>query len=179
MRNLLLEEDKKKLRKEYLLRVSVVTLTFLFFSFVAGTIFLFPSYIISRAKEDVIRNQIEIIEQSISVREQEAKVAVLIEAKEKLNLLVTQDDQLSVAAVFEIIVRARPEGIQLSGLFWGERKKARSELVIEGVAARRETLLSFKNALKEEELFETVDLPISNLTSDKDIDFSIRISGGF
>ena len=179
MRNLLLEKDKRALRKEYLLRVSIVALTFLFFLFVIGIIFLFPSYFISWTKEDVIRDQLEITKRSIAVREQEAKVAILIEAKEKLNLLTIRNDQLSTASLFEIIVRAKPEGVRLSGLLFREHKEAQNELVVEGVALQRETLLSFKNSLEENEFFEAVNLPISNLAPDKDIDFTIRIRGGF
>lgn len=178
MRNLLFEKNKKILRREYLFRLATVVLIFLFFSIISGFIFLTPSYFISQEKETGIKNQAEISRASIASREQEASSLILVEARQKIDLLSGYEEQTRISNIFKIIVEDKPAGLQIIRLSYQETS-VENEVVVGGVSSRRETLLSFKQKLEEEELFTEVNLPISNLASDADIKFSIRIHGAF
>jgi len=179
MRNLLLPKDKKILYQEYLLRLAVVALAFLFSTLIAGIVFLSPSYFLSQAKEKVINDQAEVAKASIAAREQEASSFVLVEARQKLELLATYKTQPHITEIFKAVVKGKPEGIQVIGLLYRERGEQGGEVVLRGVASRREILLSFKKALEEEPLFTAVILPISDLAPDQDIEFTIRLNGSF
>lgn len=179
MRNLLQNEDQKVLHREYILRLAVVILVFLFFTLTSGVIFLFPSYFISQVKEDIIQSRAEITERSIAVREQEASATALLEAKQKVALLQSDRNLSLVTQIFETIVTAKPDDVSLFKLSFRELQDQNNEMVVSGIALRRETLLLFRRALEDNVLFETVDLPISNLASDQNIEFSIRITGTF
>lgn len=179
MRNLLLEKDKKLLQKEYFLRVTLISLLFAIFAIIIGIVFLFPSYFISVTKEKAIKNQTKIIQASIDVIEQGAQTTELLAANEKLKLFSLNKNETPTTDIFEVVVRAMPNGVQVSKLFLIRRVEQKNELTIEGIATNRETLLSFQKKLQQESLFEKVFLPISGFASDKDIEFSIRITGEF
>ena len=179
MRNLLLPKDKKILYREYLLRLAVVVLVFLFFTLIAGIVFLSPSYFISQAKEKVISDQAEITKASIAAREQAASSVVLVEARQKLELLATHKAQPRITEIFRAVVLSKPDGIQIIGLLYRERGEPGGEVVVGGVASKREILLSFQKVLEQEPLFETVVLPVSVLAPDQDIEFTITINGSF
>jgi len=140
---------------------------------------LLPSFFLSRAKEDVIHNQAKVTERSIAVREQEARATVLVEAKQKLEIFFVRAEHMMVSEIFDAIVMVKSRGVQINGLFFHERGVEESEIVIEGISSTREALLSFKRSLEQESIFSLVDLPISNLASDKDIEFTIRTTGNF
>ena len=46
---------------------------------------------------------------------------------------------------------------------------------ISGIAIDRDSLVSFGASLKETKLFSSVDIPVSNLTKEKDFPFSMNI----
>lgn len=179
MRNLLLEKDKKILQKEYFLRVALVSLSFSFFIIIIGIVFLFPSYFVSITKEKAIKNQTEITQASIDIREQSAQTTELLVAQEKLKLFSSDENKTLSTDIFEMAVVAKPKGVQLSRLFLKRNEEQEDDLVIEGIALNRETLLSFQKTLQQESLFETVKLPIARFAFDQDINFSIQITGEF
>lgn len=179
MRNLLLEKDKKTLQKEYFLRVALVSLSFSVFVIIIGIVFLLPSYFISVTKEKAIKNQTEITQASIDIREQSAQTTELLVTQEKLKLFSLDANKTLITNIFETVVVAKPKGVQLSRLFLSKHKEQEDDLIIEGIALNRETLLSFQKKLEQESFFETVELPISRFASDQDIVFEIQITGEF
>ena len=64
-----------------------------------------------------------------------------------------------------------PEGVFLTRVAIDE-----SAIKIEGVADGRNNLVEFKNSLESVDFFKEVNMPISNLTSQEDINFEIGIS---
>jgi Tfp pilus assembly protein PilN len=62
------------------------------------------------------------------------------------------------------------------GVYFKEIKINEEELIIDGWAENRDDLLNFENNLKEKDFFKQVEMPISNLTSQKNVNFEIIIS---
>lgn len=179
MRNLLLEKDKKTLRREYLVRVSVVVFVFVFLIVLSGIIFLLPSYFFSVTKARAIAEQHAIIEHSIAVREAEASIALLSDAHEILSLLSPKKDGAALSDFITALVSARPEGLSLSEIFYTVQSDGDGAISLAGVSDTRENLLLFKRRLDESALFDTVTLPISNLAADRDLSFTITLISSF
>ena len=178
MRNLLSEEDKKIARKEYRLRITAVSLLFLFFTILIAIVFLIPSYFISESKKHAAVKYSEVIKKSITEKEESASNDILFVIKEKLNLLAFNKEYSSLKNIFEIIISDKPDGVMINGLSYN-KLSSNQVVVIVGKANKRENLLMFKKLLEQETLFTEIFLPVSDFVSDSDIEFTIKISGDF
>lgn len=65
--------------------------------------------------------------------------------------------------------------ISISQIKLGRNGVDISPVTITGVASDRQALASFRDRLLQQEMVESVDLPISSLLSDKDSNFSITV----
>jgi hypothetical protein len=50
-------------------------------------------------------------------------------------------------------------------------------LIVSGLAKTRQSLVAFSEALRKEPLIQKVDLPVSNLTKESNIQFTLTITG--
>lgn len=180
MRNLLSQQDKKILNREYKLRITAVSVAFIFFTTLIASALLAPSYIISDYRQNAMRTRSEIIKKSIASRERSASNSILNETKAKLKSLEKDAERASLVETFETIANRKIEGIKIKGLFY-ERKAGEGggEITITGRSSKREPLLRFRKDLENEEIFSSAILPISNLAPDSDIEFSIKVTGNF
>lgn len=175
MRNLLPKQNKKIIRREYLIRVFGIGLVFLFMASVLGSVFLLPSFFFSRAKEESVRTSAEIVRKSVEFREKNSSDILLEEAKQKLELLSNKNGGILVQDIVIKITDEKPYGVSLYGISYMELTEGRSRVTLTGVAGEREDMLSFRKYLEQDVLFSSVRLPVSNLAKDKDIEFSIEI----
>lgn len=180
MRNLLSQKDKKILRVEYKSRVVVVVIVFLFFTILVGGAGLLPSYFISDSNERAAKEHADIIKESVSRRGKDISSAILLDTKEKLKLLSSDEENVSLRGIFEEVLNNKPNGVSVNGIFYTKSKVGKNaEILITGKADAREPLLEFKKLLEMEPQFADAELPVSNLASDRDIKFSIKVTGNF
>jgi len=177
MRNLLSEETKHEIKREYQLRLLLVLTVFLSISVIIGGISVFPSYVVSKAHESAVKSQVQFSGMILETDKQSASTIVR-RTKIELKLLSELKERKPFSSWVNEIVESKPDGVAINKLVYralggGEN----SSLVINGVARAREDLLLFERDLKSVPDFVSVILPISNLAEDKDILFSIRIEG--
>lgn len=178
MRNLLLQQDKKIIKREYKLRIVIIVSMFVFFAIFIAVTLLIPSYVISVYKNETARTYAGIIKKKIEKREQGELGLVLNQTQNKINLLGVEKNQNTLTEIFKNILEEKSNGIKIYKLSYKkEDKDDFYKVAILGEALNREKLLQFKTNLGKEESFSEVVFPISNLASDKDIDFSITIKG--
>lgn len=156
-----------------------MSLVFVFFTMLIASILLLPSYIISDYREGITRVQADIVRKSIEAREKGASNTIINDTKIKLELLAVKEGNTFLAYAFEKIVDQKTKGVSIGGLFYEKKPDGDEEIRITGKAVSRETLLQFRRNLEKEKIFPSVILPVSNLASDTDIDFSIKITGEF
>jgi|TARA_Y100000310_G_scaffold169509_1_gene169608 hypothetical protein len=157
-----------------------MVLMFLFFTILAAGAQLIPSYFISESKESATREHSDIIKESVAKREQEVSSTVLLETKEKLKLLSFDEKNISLKDLFERVLDNKLGGVGINGIFYKKSQFGKeTEMLVTGEADSRESLLEFKKLLEREKQFRDVELPVSNLASDRDIKFSIKITGNF
>ena len=181
MRNLLSQQDKKAVLKEYKLRIIIVILVFIFFTMFIASALLAPSYILSDYRYNIINAHSEIIKNSIKKREQGDFGLILRNTQDKLELLSVKKEDILLSKIFEEILEKKSSGIKLIKFSYkkSQNENKDGQIIVSGLASGREMLLRFKKDLEKQENFSEVVLPISNLASDRDIEFSITITGGF
>lgn len=179
MRNLLSKQDKKILEKEYKARVIVVALGFVLLTALVATILLLPSYIVSNYNASVANDQYKMISEKINSSEKNTTGLILIETKNKLTILAKDADGVFLSDIVENIIKTMPIGIKIRSFFYEKNTEGTGQILLLGEASGREPLLQFKKDLEKETVFLNVELPVSNLASDKDIKFSIKITGKF
>jgi hypothetical protein len=179
MRNLLSQQDKKKVIREHKFRIIIVSLLFTFFTMLTALVLLIPSYIISNYREGIMRTQSDIMQKSIESREKNISNIILNDVKIKLKLLEVEDGNMFLADILEEIIDQKTSGVRIEEFFYRELADGNNEILVNGIAVSRESLLQFRKNLENRNIFTKVILPVSNLASDTDIKFSINIIGKF
>jgi hypothetical protein len=174
MYKLLTIEEKKKVRHEYNEHRAVVILSCLLLIIVVAIVGLFPSYLLSSARnqEVVGRMQSEGID-STSVESQ--LQSWLVDLNLKLATLYPREETDHPSSLIEEVILQKKEGLRLTSFTWG-KKDGNVTLFISGRADTRQVLISFQNDLTATGKFSNVTLPVSNLAQDKDINFQINLT---
>ena len=81
--------------------------------------------------------------------------------------------------IFDTAISYKPSTVILTGLVYQKENEDKARFIINGVADRREDLLVFSQNLERDALFDDVELPVSNLAQDRNINFTLTIIGMF
>lgn len=179
MFNLLPQAEKKALRREYRIRLAVVSLWLLFAVCAISSVLLLPSFLLSSEKEKAARQRFEALSRSIERQSVADLDAVLQKTKSRLTLLSGEAPKLFLYELLTLIVSAKTNQISLTNFYLIGPVEGKREIAIAGVSKDRSALTSFIKALERTGPFEKVEAPISNFAKDTDIDFEVRASGSF
>jgi hypothetical protein len=176
MLNLLPQEQKNLLKKEYSNRRIVVWLGLIMCVLVISLILLAPSYFLTRMKAEQVRTELENTKRSLDAEMPPAEIVAELEAAvrhaEALKPLVKQQSLYELLQIFE----SKPNTIRITGLSFRGGTNGKSIIELKGKAVDRESLTGFGRALEGRAEFETVDLPVSNFVKEKDIEFSMIVT---
>ena len=174
MINLIPPEGHKIVRREYLLRVFATALFLFGFVCIILTVALLPKYL----RIGTMIHAFALETQKVGNKDAaflEAEKEVLVTRDILLQLKMSKESVTASEAIEEIQKHAPPEVVfknfsteLLDGVI--ERVK------MQGVAPTREDLLHLKVAIEESEMFETAEVPISDLALDINVPFSITIT---
>lgn len=172
--NLLPSKEKEILKKGLKVRFVITTLILLTSSFVIGTIMLLPAHFL--AKDYVFET-----ESSDYLNEGDSQEILKLptEIDSKLKFFQSQTNSPSVIRVLTKIIDCKPSGVTIGSLSFLKNQlhedKEGALVSITGIARDRNVLVSFENALTESEAFSSVALPVSSLTKEKNLPFSVNI----
>lgn len=177
MLHLLLSQDRHKIRREYHFRFLNMFLIFtLILCFVTGLL-IFPTHVHVFIEKGFSERQFMQFQSSAVIAEQKELEKLRGELQEKFSL-VENHTFYSTNLIAKILAR-KPDGIFLNSFIVreGEVKDGESYVTAElrGIANNRELLVLFSGKLKEDDYFESVDLPLSSLTKESDIPFSVFV----
>lgn len=175
MLELLPDVQKKSLKKEYFLRLVVVSLLFLFVAGILFLVFLSPSYFLSVEKGKIVNQEFENIKKSNMDADDEDLQLDIKSSKEMLALLAPSANEFSIKDLIAKIINKKSSGVIIEGLSADYSKNGQYQIVIRGTSKNRELLKSFAENLRGEKEFSDVDLPISNFAKISDIDFNITL----
>lgn len=176
MINVLPEEEKKMLKREYWMRLLTMATNLLTVTAIVATLLILPSYFYSKDKEALAESKLEafnIANPEIAKTDLDTKVA---EINNKLILLNSSKSDLIVSdLILKDIMSLRLKGISILGINYKEEKDKPKTIEIEGIASNRATLRAFKSNLDSDQNFAMVTLPISNFLEPTNINFTISI----
>ena len=178
MFNLLPSESKIAIRKEFKLRLAVLSTLALLITLLIAIILLIPSYLFSKAIEKEVLANKGIVEHSLRVQENETLKVDLAQARETLGVL-SPSNAPSTSFVLDKITALKGKGISITKLEFTALADRTKQVQISGLASQRDTLLSFKKKLSESKLFSEINLPVSNFADQEDIEFSMNLRGNF
>ena len=174
MFNLLPDSLKDEIKKEYKLRRLVMAALFIFILQAASLIFLFPSWIVSAAKEKDLKSQVAALDSSKKDSNLSTLRPFLKNINTELGLIDKSLDYPKILPVINSIISKKNKLIKLSEIDFTIVGTSTANVSIKGFSSNRESLVNFKSSMESSGVFRSVDLPISNLAKDKDIDFNIN-----
>lgn len=177
MINVLPENEKVLLRKEYRIRLVTVVLFIVSILLVVGVFLLTPFYILAQDKITALEIQLKQYDQSKTDSSADDLTKIISEINQNLELLNSEPSRTSIVDnVLSPILSARSNNIKISRIFYSIKMDGKSMVELNGIAVDRVALRSFEDALRKNPNIESTKLPVSNFTKKSDIDFSINIT---
>ncbi len=184
MLTLLLPEEQKKIKREYTLRLVVVSLSLLALLFLLVSFLLLPSYFLSRTKQVSVGEREVLLKKSdVSETARKAKAELEI-SRDEMKLLSggfqSASSTLFASEALRALISKEGAGITIQTFSFIKKADApQGKLVITGLSKTRADLVAFLQRIKKDSVFTTVDFPVSNLAKDTDINFTLNLSGNF
>lgn len=175
MFELLPENQKKTLKKDYFFRLAIVILISVLMLGILSFVFLLPSYFLSVVKEKAVSREFDLAVKSKNIQKEQELQLSIRKSKEMLDILKTGEDKVSIKDLIFKIVEKKNSGIVIDGFSVSLSKNNKYEILINGTAQKRDNLKTFAENLRTSKEFNSVDLPISNFAKIADIDFSIML----
>ena len=179
MLNLLIREDRYKIRREYLFRYANVFLIFLFILSLFLIILLFSLLRFSNTEFSVYEKQNQELESSELVQSKKEYLSFLSQAEEKTKIFSKNKNY--PMSYIKLVEDNLVDGLRITSFetgFDSVDDKTGEKIIymnIKGVSLRRDNLLSFTKKLEQEELISEVSVPFSNFVKEENLDFTINI----
>jgi hypothetical protein len=177
MINLIPNEEKKKITRDFYLRIITTIFVMLGLSLLIASILIFPTYIVSSVEEGVINGKLEMQKKDITPLSNQDTMIVINNLKDKLSLIENIQKNkfvFSQKVINEIVLQKIP-GIKITEISYQNDLKIGQKINISGKAQNRDILLAFRRALEDDTAFSKVDLPISNFIKGSNIQFYLTL----
>lgn len=175
MHTYLPEEQKKTLRKEYIVRLAIVTMLVGTIVGMAGTIGMLPAYM--SARSDVRDKEYQLSdegERNLLAKTKEIEQQVKY-ATDFGNRLLEGAQNPSLLEVLRIPNDSIVPGIRLTSFEVSINASSTVDMRVGGISANRESLVTFRKNIESYKGVQKVELPVSDLARSKDLTFIIRI----
>jgi type IV pilus assembly protein PilM len=176
MINVLPEEEKRSLVREYWTRLAGVSMFFVIIIALLSSLLLLPSYYISHSKERVISSQLESFEGTNTEVAKKNFNTIVTDINSKLGFLSGVESNYQVRENVLARFNTLPKGITLTQIVYNERSDKTRLVELHGRALDRNTLSLFKQTLDTNPNFTGVNLPISNYLERSNLSFSVTIN---
>ncbi|MDD5165195.1 MAG: hypothetical protein PHG25_01495 [Candidatus Pacebacteria bacterium] len=167
--------EQQGIKREYRLRVLIVFLFFLSIAIIVGVGSLFPAYIYSVLAEQVHLEQVAAFKKSVDATSIAATQKQLGQSATLVASLTGYVQPSPFSQSIEAIVNVRG-AVTLTALSFEYTAPSTMKVALSGIAPTRADLLAFKSRLNGVAKKVVVDLPISALTKDTNINFSIVVT---
>jgi hypothetical protein len=174
MINLIPPQAKKSLMIEYWVRVASTWLILWSITLIVSTIILLPTYVLIGTQVSVYKTSAE--EASLKVASYKDVSRSLVNASQRARILVDESGLADISEFITLIEGLQGSEVELSQINLNRIENGFDPMIVSGTAADRQALASFRDRLLAEEKISSVDLPISNLARDKDIQFTITVN---
>ena len=176
MFNVLPDNVKKEIKREYKIRLIATSLTFIICLQLLFLIFLLPSWFLAVSKERDAMAQADSLSASVGSVSTAPAASVVADTNERLRLLSTVMVYPQMMPLVNTILTDRTSAIHLTSFLYKSSDPTSATLQVGGISATREALVAFVKSLQSSGSFKTVDLPVSDLAKDKDIQFTLDLN---
>ncbi|MEI7777212.1 MAG: hypothetical protein WCI52_01245 [bacterium] len=176
MFTLLTTERRKALKQEYKKRFFVIFFSLVSCSIFITAVFLLPSIVISKVKQ----KEEEVTLSSVTSSGSVSFRGVLLDQSKKVSqeIMVLKTPDLKPSESISEVLKSQDSTIKIKS-FQYQYSSVYSTLIIAGVADSRNDLIRFSKLLQADSKFSGAEFPISNLSVENNIDFTIKITGKF
>lgn len=188
MRTLLPKKEIRHLKHEYRLRCAILLLFFLSAAVWVGIVSLFPAYILSVIEGQNAFNEATKISTNLEDQGGNQIAAEEKDANAVIGAIASTQDSLFFSSLIEDIDARRVPGMiitsfnvshEIGGAGSLEDNVAANQSVISisGTAATRDVLVAFQQNLESDPRLTDVELPVSALAEETDINFTMNMQG--
>jgi Tfp pilus assembly protein PilN len=177
MINLIPNQEKKKMTKDFYFRLVVVSFVMLGFSIFVGSTTILPSFFLSVVRKNVANAKLETQKKEPIPDLDQKTLDIIKDLENKLSLVENAEkNKFNISEkVIKEISSKKTSDIKITKIIYNSTIQNGRKISIEGSASSRENLLSFSKALKEDPLFKEVDLPVSNFIKGSNIQFYLNL----
>lgn len=176
MFNLLPQDLKKRIKSEYKLRRLIIIFIFIFSVQISAMVFLFPTWLTSLYREKAVISDSEKLNISLSTLSVNPTNESIKSINNKLNIVNSILEYPEYSPYVDAVIDEKNSSILLKEFDYTLKDAKNATLIVGGISKTRESLVLFVKNLEESKFFKTVDLPISNLAKDRNIDFKINLT---
>lgn len=153
----------------------VLTVWFLVWSLtlILGMIVILPSYILINSQS--VAYEDSVLTGSETREEFEFVTNELKKTSQQVALIRKEASAVKLSEYFDMANSLEGLGVTLNSISVTRNDTTVSDITLSGKADDRLSLSSFRDRLLAEDKVESVDLPISNLAQDKDINFNLKV----
>lgn len=173
MINLIPPYAKKRLLFEYWVRVTSVWLMVWSVALLVSACIVLPAYVLISSQVDVYAESAKIASEKVASYENVSDQLVQASVQAQQIVAVKESMFSTYSALFKELQGA---GVEITELNMNQVDGVMEPITINGIAADRQTLASFRDRILAEPIVEEVELPISNLARDSDIKFTIQVT---
>ncbi len=178
--NLLPASRAKTIRREYLVRLTTVVILGLIFIVLIHSVLLLPAYIYLQREVSMKTAELNSLSGAAKTdQEKEAQSQLTALTDESTHLLQLASAPTASSVLRQVLAVPRPN-VRLTGFtFTPPTKAGLGSMQVSGVAATRESLRSYDQALGALSFVKSADLPISDYAKESNIPFTITLTGAF
>ena len=175
MINLLPDNERVRIKKEYRLRLFDAGLVLLFSLAIVGFVVLLPTYLLSHFREVEAGDAALGANAASRDAENQTLLTTLGSANALATALAPAPENLSAANFVALIASDKTPGNSVTSLLYSKSPNGNQKITVQGVAGTRDDLTAFTQALEGDSRIASVNLPISDLAADSNVQFSFDV----
>lgn len=174
MINLIPGTAKKRVAHEYWVRVATAWFFLWSFALILGACVFIPAYVLINTQVSVYTESAKVAQETVDDYEKVSRD--LTASGKQARVILEASDKTPIHKYVSLFESLQGPGITLSKISLARDDTGLSPVTLSGEASDRASLAAFRDRLLAEEVLKEVDLPISNLAKDSDIQFIITVT---
>lgn len=175
--NLLPISRVRAFRRAYFMRLAVVAIFLASVAVAVHGLLLAPSYFFAARETAREQQQLDAISASLATTEEKQVSARLSALRDNVAYLSHLGTAPTASSALRAVLAVPRSGITLGGLSFTPSTGAKSQMMLTGMAATRDALRQYDQALATLPFVASADLPISAYAKDTNIPFTITLTG--
>lgn len=173
MLNLISEEQKKILKKDYIVRFLILFSGLLSFVLLLSIIALVPSFVLVQVENRILKPQKDAIEAVSNSDEVDLFEERIVDINNKIKLL--DEPELVPSDLITEILSYQIRSVKINTVEYLVDEDNEASIVLSGVANNRESLVEFGDFIEQSGSFYDIDIPFSSFTMSTDVPFTLNV----